>query len=67
MKSKEMPLQDRAASSSMDAALDLAEIGGILRKAIHLLKGCEISLDNGEFTFAVTSILPWFKVTWFTT
>ena len=51
----------------MDAALDLAEIGGILRKAIHLLKGCEISLDNGEFTFAVTSILPWFKVTWFTT
>ncbi len=57
-----MCLQDKEASSSMNAALDLAEIHGLLRKAICLLKGCEIRLDNGEFTFAVTSVVPWFKV-----
>ena len=54
--------QDKAASSSMDAALDLTEIHGLLRKAICLMKGCEISFDNGEFVFAVTSVVPWFKV-----
>ncbi|KAK9839726.1 hypothetical protein WJX84_009027 [Apatococcus fuscideae] len=56
-------IKDKAASSSMDAALDIAEINGLVRKAIHLLKGCEISLENGHFTFAVTSIVPWFKIT----
>lgn len=55
-------IQDKAASSSMDAALDLTEIHGLLRKAICLLKGCEISFDNGDFVFAVTSVVPWFKV-----
>ncbi|KAK9833709.1 hypothetical protein WJX74_003388 [Apatococcus lobatus] len=55
-------IKDRAASSSMDAALDLAEIHGLLRKAICLLKGCEISFDQGDFVFAVTSVVPWFKV-----
>lgn len=46
----------------MDAALDLTEIHGLLRKAICLMKGCEITFDNGDFVFAVTSVIPWFKV-----
>ena len=46
----------------MDPALDMLEIGGLLRKAMCLLKGCEISFDNGEIRFAATSIVPGFKV-----
>ena len=56
------PAQDKAASESMDAALDVLEIGGLLRKAMCLLKGCEIGFDNGEIKFAATSIVPGFKV-----
>ena len=55
-------MQDKKASSSMDGVLDLAEIHGLLRQAICLLKGCEISVEDGSFNFIVTSALSWFRV-----
>lgn len=57
-------MQDKKASSSMDGVLDLAEIHGMLRQAICLLKGCEISVEDGSFNFVVTSALSWFRVSW---
>lgn len=57
-----MLMQDKKASSSMDGVLDLAEIHGLLRQAINLLKGCEISVEDGTFNFIVTSAFSWFRV-----
>ena len=57
-----MVLQDKKASSSMDEVLDLAEVNGLVRQALVLLKGCEISLEDASFHLSVTSALTWFKV-----
>ncbi|KAK9820741.1 hypothetical protein WJX74_008756 [Apatococcus lobatus] len=55
-------VKDKRASSSMDGVLDLAEIHGLLRQAINLLTGCEISVEDGIFNFIVTSAVSWFKI-----
>ena len=55
-------LQDKGASSSMEAAMDLMQLGGIIRRAINLVTGAQIHVDETMFEFAVTSIIPGFKV-----
>ena len=55
-------LQDSKASQSMDGVLDLAEIHGLVRKAIQLMNGCEIHMEDGNFILSITSGLSWFKV-----
>jgi hypothetical protein len=54
--------QDKAASDSMEAAMDLMCLNGVVRKAINLVKGLEISFTDETFHMAITSIIPWFKV-----
>ena len=55
-------LQDKGASSSMEAAMDLMQLNGIIRRAINLVTGAQIHVDETMFEFAVTSIIPGFKV-----
>ena len=55
-------VQDKGASSSMEAAMDLMQLNGIIRRAINLVTGAQIHVDETMFEFAVTSIIPGFKV-----
>ena len=55
-------LQDKSASDSMDPAMDLMQLNGLIRKAIHLVTGAQIRVTEEEFEFAVTSVIPGFKV-----
>lgn len=54
--------QDKAASDSMEPAMDLMQLNGIIRKAINLVTGAQIRVDESMFELAVTSIIPGFKV-----
>lgn len=54
--------QDKAASDSMDPAMDLMGLNGLIRKAINLVRGVEIAITDDMFEMAVISIIPWFKV-----
>lgn len=55
-------MQDKPASDSMSAALDLMHMGGLTRQAVKLVKGLEIKQDEANFTMAVFSVIGWFKV-----
>lgn len=46
----------------MEPAMDLMCLNGLIRKAINLVKGVDISITEDLFEMAVTSIIPWFKV-----
>ena len=54
--------QDKAASDSMEPAMDLMQLNGIIRKAIILVTGAQIRVDESMLELAVTSIIPGFKV-----
>ena len=47
----------------MDPAMDLMQLHGLIRKAIHLVTGVQIHVTEEMFEFAVTSVIPGFKVT----
>ena len=42
--------------------MDLMQLNGIIRRAINLVTGAQIHVDETMFEFAVTSIIPGFKV-----
>ncbi len=42
--------------------MDLMQLNGLIRKAIHLVTGAQIRVNEEEFEFAVTSVIPGFKV-----
>ena len=46
----------------MDPAMDLMQLHGLIRKAIHLVTGVQIHVTEEMFEFAVTSVIPGFKV-----
>ena len=54
--------QDKRTSDSMEPAMDLMQLNGIIRKAINLVTGAQIRVDESMFELAVTSIIPGFKV-----
>lgn len=65
-------IKDSAASSSMEAAMQLMHLNGIVRTAVRLIKGMSIELQlpdvgagggAGSFSFGVFSIIGWFKIT----
>ena len=57
-------LKDKEASDSLEPALDTVKIRGLLRMAIGLIKGVEITAAPGrQFRFAVLSGIGWFKIT----
>lgn len=55
--------QDFSRSDRMDEACDAMRLNGLVRSAIRLVRGVEIAVRDGEFKFAVCSVIPWFKVT----
>ena len=56
--------QDKKASESMEAAMDIMALGGIVRTAVKLIRGINVDIDDkaGTFTLCVFSIISWFKV-----
>ena len=54
--------KDRARSSSMSAAMDVMRLGGVMRQAVKLVRGCDIAQTGETFTMDVTSVIGWFKV-----
>ncbi|BDA44299.1 hypothetical protein COCOBI_05-4830 [Coccomyxa sp. Obi] len=57
-----MWIKDKAASDSMEPAMDLMRLNGLIRRAINLVKGVDITITEDVFEMAITSIIPWFKV-----
>ena len=58
-------VKDAAASDSMTPALDAVNLHGLVRRAVHLMRGVDLRVLSppGSFQFSVFSALPWFKVT----
>jgi len=46
----------------MTDALRVMAIGGLMRQAIKLVRGCNISQTEDEFIMDITSVIGWFKV-----
>ncbi|GBF91184.1 hypothetical protein Rsub_04853 [Raphidocelis subcapitata] len=55
-------VKDHAASDSMEPIMEAMHMNGLLRTAIRLLRGLEIRLDEGSFSFAAFSVVRWFKL-----
>lgn len=55
-------LQDTAASDSMEAAMRLIHLNGMMRTAVRLIRGVKIGLDEQHFHFGVFSVISWFKI-----
>lgn len=47
----------------MEGACDAAQLNGLLRHAIKILRGLQIKLTADEFQFSVVSALPILKIT----
>ena len=55
-------LQDKQASDSMAAAIELARLNRLVRAAVTMIKGIQIAQTERGFEMAVFSVVPWFKV-----
>jgi hypothetical protein len=55
-------LQDAEASDAMDAASQLMGLSMIMRQAVKLIKGVEVTHSDTHFTFGLFSLVTWFKV-----
>lgn len=42
--------------------MDLMRLNGLIRRAINLVKGVDVAITEETFEMAITSIIPWFKV-----
>eukprot|EP00195_Chlamydomonas_chlamydogama_P007127 CAMPEP_0202896284 /NCGR_PEP_ID=MMETSP1392-20130828/5314_1 /ASSEMBLY_ACC=CAM_ASM_000868 /TAXON_ID=225041 /ORGANISM="Chlamydomonas chlamydogama, Strain SAG 11-48b" /LENGTH=254 /DNA_ID=CAMNT_0049581579 /DNA_START=109 /DNA_END=874 /DNA_ORIENTATION=- len=56
-------IKDKHASDSMDKAMTLMHLSGVVRQAVKLVKGVNIKQDDTTFTMEVFSYIGWFKVT----
>ena len=55
-------VQDKEASDSMEPAMNLMQLGGLIRRAVALVKGMDIRVSEDSFRFGITSVVPGFKV-----
>ncbi|GLI66406.1 hypothetical protein VaNZ11_010167 [Volvox africanus] len=55
-------IKNREKSQSMEDAMNLMRLNGIIRQAVKLVKGVNIKVDRDNFTFTVFSFISWFKV-----
>ena len=60
-------LQDKAASDSMDAACDAAELNNLMRMAVGRIKGIRLEHSHTSFKIVILSGILWFKVSSFLT
>eukprot|EP00879_Flechtneria_rotunda_P017482 GHRR01018330.1.p1 GENE.GHRR01018330.1~~GHRR01018330.1.p1 ORF type:complete len:164 (+),score=27.51 GHRR01018330.1:115-606(+) len=56
-------LQEASLSDSMEPAMTLMRLNGVVRTAVKLVKGVKLHLTEESFVFAVFSVISWFKVT----
>ncbi|GBF88035.1 hypothetical protein Rsub_00747 [Raphidocelis subcapitata] len=56
-------VKDKDASDSMEPAMDLIQLNGLVRQAVGLIRGVEVRQGGGDFEFSVLSVIPWFKIT----
>ncbi|KAG2454616.1 hypothetical protein HYH02_000457 [Chlamydomonas schloesseri] len=54
--------KDKRRSESMEAAMNMMHLNGIVRQAVKLVRGVRIDLTRENFTFTVFSYIGWFKV-----
>jgi hypothetical protein len=54
--------QDHAASDSLEPAIQLFELSLVMRHAIELVRGVEISIEDDLLRFSLLSPVSWFKV-----
>ncbi|PNW86962.1 hypothetical protein CHLRE_02g103150v5 [Chlamydomonas reinhardtii] len=54
--------KDKRRSESMEAAMNMMHLNGIVRQAVKLVRGVRIDLTPEQFTFTVFSYIGWFKV-----
>ncbi|GIL92453.1 hypothetical protein Vretimale_6445 [Volvox reticuliferus] len=55
-------IKNRESSQSMEDAMNLMRLNGIVRQAVKLVKGVHIKVEPDNFTFTVFSFISWFKV-----
>jgi hypothetical protein len=55
-------IKDAAASESMDAAMRLVRLNAVMRQAVKLIRGVQLSIEEDRFKFAVFSAISWFKL-----
>lgn len=55
-------IKDVNGSDSMEEAIALLRLNGIVRTAIRLIKGIKLTIGGGQFEMAVFSFISWFKV-----
>ncbi|GIL61665.1 hypothetical protein Vafri_16085 [Volvox africanus] len=55
-------IKNRQYSQSMEDAMNLMRLNGVVRQAVKLVKGVNIQVDRDNFTFTVFSFISWFKV-----
>lgn len=55
-------IKDPVLSESMEDALQLLQLNGLVRTAIRLIRGVRLRVTEEEFEFVVFSVIPWFKV-----
>ncbi|KXZ46597.1 hypothetical protein GPECTOR_42g808 [Gonium pectorale] len=53
---------DRERSDSMEGAMNLMHLNGIVRQAVKLVRGVRIDQQPEAFNFTVFSVISWFKV-----
>eukprot|EP01026_Neomeris_dumetosa_P083186 TRINITY_DN961_c0_g2_i1.p2 TRINITY_DN961_c0_g2~~TRINITY_DN961_c0_g2_i1.p2 ORF type:complete len:308 (-),score=38.65 TRINITY_DN961_c0_g2_i1:219-1142(-) len=56
-------IKDRERSDSMEKAMDIMGMRGIVRAAVGLIRGVEVKYSKDEFVFSVFSYIMWFKIT----
>jgi hypothetical protein len=55
-------MQDRKASDSLDPAMDIMGMHGLIRHAVRIMKGIRLTLTEDEFDLVVVSVIPLLKV-----
>lgn len=46
----------------MSEVINLMEMGGLMRRAIHMIRGIQVTQSEANLHLAVFSAIPWFKV-----
>eukprot|EP00891_Asterochloris_glomerata_P001494 jgi/Astpho2/1494/Aster-x0477 len=55
-------VKDKAASDSMDAACDAAQLNSLMRMAVSRIKGVRLEHSHSSFKIVILSGILWFKV-----
>jgi hypothetical protein len=57
-----LELQINSLSDSLEPAMHLIHMNGMVRTGARLIKGVKLQLEDGQFHFGIFSVISWFKV-----